>query len=100
MHTIRDSYGATRGEAHHFNDLGLKIDFQEGPVKEKGVNGCQNEDLLKILIQRTKILNKAFPCRENALAITKMQEALFWFQHRTANRIEQGVEGKNVNHTS
>jgi hypothetical protein len=34
-----------------------------------------------------------FKCRENALTITKLEEALHWCQHRTADREERGVEG-------
>ena len=34
-----------------------------------------------------------FRCRENALAITKLEEALHWLAHRTADRERRGVEG-------
>ena len=36
-----------------------------------------------------------FACRENALALTKVEEALHWLNHRTADRQRRGVEGKN-----
>lgn len=57
-------------------------------------NGTTNEELLAVLINRAKFLNEKFPCRENALAITKMQEALFWFNERTRDRQARNVEGK------
>lgn len=59
------------------------------------VAGTTNEDVIAMLIDRINYLNKAFPCRENALAITKLEEALMWLNKRTQNRIERGVEGKN-----
>lgn len=71
------------------------INFQKGPVIGAGVNGITNEALLAILIHRTKFLNEKFHCRENSIAITKMEEALMWFDKRTADRIERDVEGVN-----
>lgn len=40
-------------------------------------------------------LNKDFPCRENAMVITKLDEALMWSNKRKQDRIERGVEGFN-----
>lgn len=71
----------------------LNVEFQQGAVKENGVNGITSEALLAILIHRTEVLNKRFPCRENSIATTKMQEALMWFDKRTADRKARGVEG-------
>lgn len=59
-------------------------------------DGTTNEEVLAMLINRTQTLNSKFPCRENALAITKMEEALMWFNKRTAGRKERGVEGKHL----
>lgn len=74
----------------------LPISFQDGAVKEVGKrNGWQNEELLVILIDRMKFLHVQFPCRENALAITKLEEALMWLEKRTADRKARGVEGLN-----
>lgn len=39
-----------------------------------------------------------FKCRENALAITKLEEALHWCGHRTAKREVQKVEGTHAVH--
>jgi hypothetical protein len=41
-------------------------------------------------------LNGKFPCRENSIAITKLEEALMWLNKRTADRVKRGVEGKNL----
>lgn len=77
----------------------ISIKFQEGPVKEAGVNGAQIEDVIDILVERLRgFQNGGFPCRENALAITKLEEARLWLNERTRKRQEQGVEGKNVAH--
>lgn len=58
-------------------------------------DGTTNEEVLKMLLHRCGELNKKFPCRENSIAITKMEEALMWFERRTANRQARGVEGKH-----
>lgn len=71
-----------------------KISFQKGPIKENGVNGCHNEDLIAIVIDRLECLNQGdFTCRENSIAITKLEEALMWLNKRTADRKARGVEG-------
>ena len=70
------------------------VKFQNGPVREAGVNGCHQEDLLVIVIDRLQHFQKGnFACRENALALTKLEEALHWLRHRTNERVERGVEG-------
>ncbi len=70
------------------------IHFQEGPIKECGVNGVNNEDLINMVICRLEhFQNSEFRCRENACAITKLEEALMWLGKRTAARNNRGVEG-------
>lgn len=78
-----------------FSDKSCLVSFQNGPVSESGLNGIQNEHLLAIMVHRLKFLNEKFPCRENSIAITKIEEALMWLDARTKNRIQRGVEGKN-----
>ena len=85
---------------HHFSvdsvdGLNLaKVDFQEGPIKERGVNGVCNEDLIVMVICRLEHFQRSeFACRENALAITKLEEALLWLRKRTMGRENRGVEG-------
>ena len=72
------------------------LQFQDGTVPDVGRNGLQNEEVIEVLIDRMNWLNKQFPCRENAVAITKLDEALLWLNKRTADRIKRGVEGKHV----
>ena len=58
-------------------------------------DGTTNEDVIEVLIDRLNYLNGLFPCRENSLAITKLEEALFWLNARTRNRDKRGVEGRH-----
>ena len=71
-----------------------EIQFQKGPVAESGKNGIFMEDLLQICRHRLQCFqNGDFACRENALALTKIEEALHWLNHRTADRQRRKVEG-------
>lgn len=70
-----------------------EIDFQDGAVKENGVNGITSEALLVILIHRTEALNNRFPCQENEDALAGLRGALTAFESRTKDRINRGVEG-------
>lgn len=73
------------------------IHFQEGPIKECGVNGVNNEDLINMIICRLEhFQNSEFRCRENACAITKLEEALMWLRKRTTARENRGVEGTHT----
>lgn len=58
-------------------------------------DGTTNEELIEVLIDRLIYLNGSFPCRENSLAITKLEEALLWLNKRTADRVKRNVEGTN-----
>ncbi len=79
----------------HVGEFGV-VRFQNGPIGEHGVNGCHQEDLIAIVIHRLQCFQSgAYACRENALAITKLEEAMHWLNHRTAIRQKRGVEGTN-----
>ena len=53
-----------------------------------------NEDLLVMVIRRLQEFQESeFKCRENAMAITKIEEALLWLRKRTIARENRGVEG-------
>ena len=87
------------------NDPGVEhgpygeIKWQLGPVQEVGVNGTTIEDVLEVCIARMQGFQRGpFACRENALAITAMEEARNWLLQRTRARQEQGVEGVNAPH--
>jgi hypothetical protein len=59
-------------------------------------DGTTNEEVLRMLINRMQHLQKQFPCRENALVITKLEESLMWLEKRTADRVARNVEGKQI----
>lgn len=59
-------------------------------------DGTTNEELLEILIDRMSYLQNKFPCRENAIVITKLEESLMWLNKRTQDRVKRGVEGKQL----
>lgn len=72
----------------------MTIRFQNGAIAEAGVNGLTQEALLAIVIDRLRSFQAGpFSCRENALALTKCEEALHWLHHRTQQRMRRGVEG-------
>lgn len=77
---------------------GQKIQFISRKNGETVRNGTTNEELLVLLIDRTKSLNTIFPCKENEQAIIKMEEALMWFNERTSKRVAQGVTTQNLAH--
>lgn len=79
--------------ANDINTISFKI--QDGPIKENGLNGCQVVDMIAVARHIITELNKKFPCRENAMTITKLDEALMWQEARTANRTKRNVEGRN-----
>lgn len=77
---------------------GFFIEWQNGPLVVDGVrrepNGAFVEDLIAAILGRLEFYNSTkFRCRENSLAITKLEEALHWLDHRTADRERRGVEG-------
>lgn len=72
-----------------------KVPVAEGSKELRTVNdGTTNEEVLKVLIDRLQYLNGKFPCRENAIVITKLEESLMWLNKRTADRLARSVEGK------
>jgi hypothetical protein len=77
--------------------LATEINFQNGPIKEAGVNGISQEALLAILIDRLKgFQGGEFSTKENAVALTHLETAMLWLHKRTRERIARGVEGTNV----
>ena len=90
------------GACHHYiiinkhtRELLSVITFQNGPIQAVGgVNGGFQEDLLAIVQDRLQHFQKGdYACRDNAVALTKLQEATMWLNKRTAERERRGVEG-------
>jgi hypothetical protein len=59
-------------------------------------NGTTNEEVLEALIDRMMYLQNKFPCRENSIVITNLQESLMWLEKRTSDRKKRNVEGKQL----
>lgn len=76
---------------HDVNMISFRI--QNGPIKEVGKNGCQVEDIVAVAKHIVEQLNAKYPCRENAMMITKLDEAIMWSKQRTRNRELRAVEG-------
>jgi hypothetical protein len=78
------------------NDLHhIDIKLQSAPILEVGVNGLQIDDVIVLIHNIIKSFNNRFPCRENSMILTKLQEAKAWSDIRTENRQKRGVEGKS-----
>jgi hypothetical protein len=98
--TALDEPGA--GGANHSYRIGtddytidLTLLFQNGGIKDVGVNGITNEALLAVVADRLAGFQRGeFACSENDLALTHIRRALEVLHQRTAKRIARGVEGK------
>lgn len=91
------------GGANHIYDCTIPdgqtvtIAFQDGPIAEVGVNGLTHEVLLAIVIDRMQAFQRGpYSCRENALALTKLEEAQHWLLARTRERMARQVEGTHA----
>lgn len=100
VNAISSLSDGTNVEGHTYDVVAgshfTRIEFQNGPIREVGVNGLTNEALLSILIHRLKFLDSKFPCLENQLAIEGCEKAFDALEERTLARIARGVEGKSV----
>ncbi len=80
-----------------YNTRTQRIMFQKGPVKEHGVNGIHNEDLLCILIDRFEGFQRGeYHCPENGFVLTYLQGALARLRDRTQRRQAAGIEGTSA----
>lgn len=85
------------GNMEYITEIGNTVKFviQDGPIKEVGVNGCQIDEVINWAKNKIEGFNKNYPCRENSLALTKLDEALLWLMKRKMDRETRGVEGFN-----
>lgn len=69
--------------------------FQKGPRKDpESTMGILDSDLLEIVRDRLKAFQAGeYATRENAIALTHIEEALMWMNRRVEDRIERGVLG-------
>lgn len=88
--------------------FGANLRFQNGPItKPEDMNGITNEALIAVVIDRMRGFQfqrkddgafdeskrGQYACKENACALTHLEEALMWLQKRTLDRMKRGVEG-------
>lgn len=70
------------------------VEFHEGNNPVQGTNGFLNEDLILILAHRSQQHQSGpFASRENALAVTALQQAGLWLYQRRIARIQAGTSG-------
>lgn len=91
------------GGAHHDyllrlpKDFMCRLQFQNGPIGEVGVNGITHEALLAVLVDRMECFqNGPFACAENREALASLKMAQHWLLERTKGRMERGVEGTHA----
>lgn len=100
----------------HTSFTGCEIEWQNGPLANpdgtrNAPSGAFVEGVVAAAIDRMRyyqgegkyalqgtdtvpgVTPGKFRCRQNALAITHLEEALHWLQDRTAEREGRGVEG-------
>ena len=83
-----------QGPLDHHPIPTVEIRFQNGGINDVGANGLSNDALRAIVEDRLLGFQSGqFACRENALALTKIPEAMHWLHHRTRERVSRGVEG-------
>ena len=81
-----------------FKSVGIEITWQDGALgrdsDRKEPNGAFVETVIEAALQRINFYQcTQLACRENSLAITKLEEALHWLNHRTQQREQRNVEG-------
>jgi len=89
------------GTKHHFEVVETatgkslsRIDFQEGPVKEAGVNGVQDYHLLQIIRERlVNSINSKYTTHELELALDYVEAAIMQLNKRTVARQLAKKEG-------
>ncbi len=74
------------------------IKFQNGAM-ELGRNGATTEEVLDCLIEHINYFQAGkYKCRENAMIITKLEEAKHWALHRKQLREAQELKGRAAAH--
>ena len=71
--------------------VGIQIHWQNGPLgrgaTRREPSGAFVEGVLQAAAGRLRFYQSSkFSCRENALALTKVEEAILWLQARTQRR--------------
>lgn len=71
-----------------------RILFQNGPIREQGINGISQEILIAVLIDRLEGFQTGdYKCHDNQVALDHLQGARLWAHKRTMDRMARNVEG-------
>ena len=77
----------------HVQSKGLQVEWQNGVLSTDGPNGAFVTTVLLAARQKLEhYQDSKFRCRENACAITHIDEAVQWLDARTIDRMSRGVE--------
>jgi len=89
-------------KGHHVYSInmgaeGITLHFQNGPRSEpNSIRGILDVDLLEIVRDRLASFQEGpYATRENAIALTKIEESLMWLNKRVGDRVESGTLGTN-----
>lgn len=105
LNTIEVHGETSKGGAYHTYEINsgdtlkekfsIFIPFQEGARKLiDSSHGILDTDLLEIVRHRLQCFQCGeFATRENAIALTHIEEALLWLNKRVEDRIEKGILG-------
>lgn len=102
IHESHDTDTDGRPAGGRTTGIGFRITWQDGPLGQppRPPNGAFVEDVIAAALGRLRFYqvcqDGAFACRENALAITKLEEALHWLDSRRRDREERGVRGTHA----
>lgn len=96
-----DSFDACLSTAPDYNGenpFGIEIHFQEGPRNDPAcVRGVLDCDLLEIVRDRlADFQNGSYCCKETALALANVENALRLVNNRQLARAERGVLGTDM----
>lgn len=94
----------SNGGASHLYNLVIDshsvgfVQFQQGARNVEGSTpGATEAALLTILIDRLRGFQSGpYGCRENAIQLTHLEEALMWTKKRADDRAKRGVLGTNT----
>lgn len=97
---VEDIVGAGNGRHKYSisdnegNEL-MELQYQQGArFSEGAIKGILDQDLLEIVRHRLQCFQEGdYRTRENACALTHIEEALMWMAKRADDRDERGVLG-------
>jgi hypothetical protein len=102
---VSDNPDPSAGNGTHFYEASgpdgkmcASIQFQHGPRNDpSSTPGLTLQAAIEILIDHVRSFQGGpYACRENALVLTKLEEAQHWAQHRAIDRKRRGVLGVNA----